>query len=134
VTTVGRPKLREIAAHPQAFRHDPRARLYEEYLRYADAFQPLAVLIENVPDVLNHGGAAGTSPSAANSFRALLNYAVFLGSGGGRSDRLLDEEFGQRPSDRAPTHSQRGLSAFDLEAAGMTGSKQQKTEECPDQV
>lgn len=53
---VGRPKLREIAAHPQAFRHDPRARLYQEYLRYVDAFKPLAVLVENVPDVLNHGG------------------------------------------------------------------------------
>ena len=53
---VGRPKLREIDAHPQAFRHDPRARLYQEYLRYVEAFQPLAVLVENVPDVLNHGG------------------------------------------------------------------------------
>lgn len=53
---VGRPKLREIDAHPEAFRHDPRARLYHEYLRYVDAFQPLAVLMENVPDVLNHGG------------------------------------------------------------------------------
>lgn len=53
---VGRPKLREIDAHPEAFRHDPRARLYLEYLRYVDAFQPLAVLMENVPDVLNHGG------------------------------------------------------------------------------
>ncbi|BCH27814.1 DNA cytosine methyltransferase [Mesorhizobium sp. L-8-3] len=53
---VGRPKLREIDAHPQAFRHDPRARLYQEYLRYVDAFRPLAVLVENVPDVLNHGG------------------------------------------------------------------------------
>ena len=53
---VGRPKLREIDAHPQAFRHDPRARLYQEYLRYVDAFKPLAVLVENVPDVLNHGG------------------------------------------------------------------------------
>ncbi|MBP7340266.1 DNA cytosine methyltransferase [Niveispirillum sp.] len=53
---VGRPKLREIDAHPQAFRQDPRARLYQEYLRYVDAFQPLAVLVENVPDVLNHGG------------------------------------------------------------------------------
>lgn len=53
---VGRPKLREIDAHPQAFRHDPRARLYQEYLRYVDAFRPLAVLMENVPDVLNHGG------------------------------------------------------------------------------
>ena len=53
---VGRPKLREIDAHPQAFQYDPRARLYQEYLRYVEAFQPLAVLIENVPDVLNHGG------------------------------------------------------------------------------
>lgn len=53
---VGRPKLREIDAHPEAFKHDPRARLYQEYLRYVDAFQPLAVLMENVPDVLNHGG------------------------------------------------------------------------------
>lgn len=53
---VGRPKLREIDAHPEAFRHDPRARLYLEYLRYVDAFRPLAVLMENVPDVLNHGG------------------------------------------------------------------------------
>lgn len=53
---VGRPKLREIDEHPQAFIHDPRARLYKEYLRYVDAFQPLAVLMENVPDILNHGG------------------------------------------------------------------------------
>ncbi|ANY76823.1 DNA (cytosine-5-)-methyltransferase [Microvirga ossetica] len=53
---VGRPKLREIDSHPQAFRHDPRARLYQEYLRYVAAFQPLVVLMENVPDVLNHGG------------------------------------------------------------------------------
>ncbi|MDR3440596.1 DNA cytosine methyltransferase [Telmatospirillum sp.] len=53
---VGRPKLREIDAHPQAFRHDPRARLYQEYLRWVDVIQPLAVLVENVPDVLNHGG------------------------------------------------------------------------------
>lgn len=53
---VGRPKLREINDHPQAFTLDPRARLYLEYLRYVDAFKPLAVLMENVPDVLNHGG------------------------------------------------------------------------------
>lgn len=53
---VGRSKLREIAEHPQAFRQDPRARLYLDYLSYVEAFQPLAVLVENVPDVLNHGG------------------------------------------------------------------------------
>jgi DNA (cytosine-5)-methyltransferase 1 len=53
---VGRPKLREIDAHPRAFKHDARAQLYIDYLRYVDACAPLAVLIENVPDVLNHGG------------------------------------------------------------------------------
>jgi DNA (cytosine-5)-methyltransferase 1 len=53
---VGRPKLREIDDHPEAFIHDPRAQLYKKYLEYVDAFQPLAVLMENVPDILNHGG------------------------------------------------------------------------------
>ena len=53
---VGRSKLREIDADPQAFKNDPRARLYLEYLRYVEAFQPLTILMENVPDILNHGG------------------------------------------------------------------------------
>ena len=53
---VGRPKLREIDDHPQAFLHDPRARLFLEWLRYVETCRPLAVLMENVPDVLNHGG------------------------------------------------------------------------------
>ncbi len=53
---VGRPKLREVDEHPEAFRRDPRARLYQEYLHYVEAFKPVAVLMENVPDVLNHGG------------------------------------------------------------------------------
>lgn len=53
---VGRPKLREIDEHPEAFKNDPRAQLYHEYLRYIEELKPLAVLVENVPDVLNHGG------------------------------------------------------------------------------
>ncbi|MCH9829017.1 MAG: DNA cytosine methyltransferase [Gammaproteobacteria bacterium] len=53
---VGRPKLREVDKHAEAFRHDRRAQLYIDYLRYVEAFAPLAVLVENVPDVLNHGG------------------------------------------------------------------------------
>jgi len=53
---VGRSKLREVAEHPEAFRHDARARLYIEYLEYVDACAPLAVVMENVPDMLNHGG------------------------------------------------------------------------------
>ena len=53
---VGRPKLRETEAHPQAFRNDARATLYTPYLRYVKACRPLAVLMENVPDVMNFGG------------------------------------------------------------------------------
>lgn len=53
---VGRSKLREIEAHPEAFRHDPRAKLYMSYLNYVRAFRPLAILMENVPDVMNFGG------------------------------------------------------------------------------
>lgn len=53
---VGRSKLREVAEHPEAFRHDPRAKLYIDYLGYVTACSPLAVIMENVPDILNHGG------------------------------------------------------------------------------
>ncbi|MGY2991231.1 DNA cytosine methyltransferase [Mesorhizobium sp. URHB0026] len=53
---VGRSKLREVRDHPEAFRFDPRAQLYIKYLEYVDAFKPLALLMENVPDALNHGG------------------------------------------------------------------------------
>ncbi len=53
---VGRAKLREIAEHPEAFKVDPRANLYLRYLHYIDRLKPLALLMENVPDILNHGG------------------------------------------------------------------------------
>jgi DNA (cytosine-5)-methyltransferase 1 len=53
---VGRAKLREIAAHPQAFKIDPRANLYLRYLYYIERLQPLALLMENVPDIMNYGG------------------------------------------------------------------------------
>ncbi|WP_262691994.1 DNA cytosine methyltransferase [Kordiimonas aestuarii] len=53
---VGRSKLREVADHPEAFRHDPRSRLYIEYIDYVKACTPLAVVLENVPDMLNFGG------------------------------------------------------------------------------
>ncbi|WP_034851952.1 DNA cytosine methyltransferase [Inquilinus limosus] len=52
---VGRAKLREVADHPEAFRVDPRGNLYLRYLAYVRAFQPLAVLMENVPDILHYG-------------------------------------------------------------------------------
>lgn len=53
---VGRAKLREIADHPRAFKIDPRGNLYLRYLHYVDRLKPLAILFENVPDILNYGG------------------------------------------------------------------------------
>jgi DNA (cytosine-5)-methyltransferase 1 len=55
-TRIGRAKLREVQAHPEAFRQDPRSQLYLPYLRYATELAPVAVLMENVPDFLNWGG------------------------------------------------------------------------------
>lgn len=53
---VGRAKLREIMEHPEAFLRDERANLHLRFLEYVEFFRPLAVLIENVPDIMNFGG------------------------------------------------------------------------------
>jgi DNA (cytosine-5)-methyltransferase 1 len=53
---VGRPKLREVHEHPRAFKNDARGNLYLRYLHYVEEMQPLALLIENVPDMMNYGG------------------------------------------------------------------------------
>jgi DNA (cytosine-5)-methyltransferase 1 len=53
---VGRAKLREIMEHPEAFLEDARAHLYTHYLQFVEALAPVAILVENVPDVLNYGG------------------------------------------------------------------------------
>lgn len=53
---VGRAKLREIAQHPRAFKIDPRGNLYLRYLHFIDRLKPVALLLENVPDILNYGG------------------------------------------------------------------------------
>lgn len=52
---VGR-SLREIESHPEAFRQDPRAKLYTPYLKYVKSCRLVAILMENVPDVMNFGG------------------------------------------------------------------------------
>ena len=53
---VGRAKLREVASHPEAFLKDPRGNLYLRYLDYVRRLKPIAIVMENVPDVLNYGG------------------------------------------------------------------------------
>ncbi len=53
---IGRSKLASVKGEDGAYRTDPRAKLYKRFLEYVDAVQPVAVLIENVPDILNFGG------------------------------------------------------------------------------
>jgi DNA (cytosine-5)-methyltransferase 1 len=59
---VGRAKLREQArlreevTADQAFLVDGRVSLWERYVAYIRATKPVALLMENVPDILNHGG------------------------------------------------------------------------------
>jgi DNA (cytosine-5)-methyltransferase 1 len=55
-TRVGRAKLRAIANHPEAYKQDARGNLFMRYLHYVDELRPLALVMENVPDVLNYGG------------------------------------------------------------------------------
>ncbi|HCD85858.1 MAG TPA: DNA (cytosine-5-)-methyltransferase [Agrobacterium sp.] len=53
---IGRSKLRSLTGDEDAYRNDPRAKLYRRFLEYVEAVQPIAMVIENVPDILNFGG------------------------------------------------------------------------------
>lgn len=53
---IGRAKLREIAKDPKAHQTDKRANLVTEYIRFVEAMRPLALVMENVPDMMNQGG------------------------------------------------------------------------------
>lgn len=53
---IGRAKLRAIAGDPEAFLKDPRAGLHERWIAWVRELEPLAVLVENVPDALTAGG------------------------------------------------------------------------------
>lgn len=59
---VGRAKLRHEAFRREeddadiAFLVDGRVNLWQRYLHYVRETKPLALLMENVPDILNHGG------------------------------------------------------------------------------
>jgi DNA (cytosine-5)-methyltransferase 1 len=110
---VGRAKLREIAEHPEAFKLDPRSNLYLRYLYYVRKLRPLAILIENVPDVLNHGGH-NIAEEICDTLSALgyvcqytLLNAVFYGVPEMRERMFLiayHEELSKRPVFPSPTH------------------------------
>ena len=82
---VGRAKLREIAQHPFAYQKDPRGQLYSAYIRWVAALRPVAVVMENVPDILSYGGEnvaeiiAETLDSMGYEARYTLLNAAFYG-------------------------------------------------------
>jgi DNA (cytosine-5)-methyltransferase 1 len=53
---VGRAKLREVALLRELPAQDERVSLYEHYLRFVRELCPLAILMENVPDILSFQG------------------------------------------------------------------------------
>lgn len=53
---IGRSKLRAVAGEDDAFRKDARAALYLRFLEFVTDTQPLIIIVENVPDILNFGG------------------------------------------------------------------------------
>jgi DNA (cytosine-5)-methyltransferase 1 len=54
-TRIGRAKLRDIHGE-EAHLRDRRAGLYRRFVHFVEALQPVAVVMENVPDILNFGG------------------------------------------------------------------------------
>lgn len=52
---IGKGKLRSLGGE-DAHLFDERGSLYREFLRFVKAIQPVALLIENVPDSTNYGG------------------------------------------------------------------------------
>lgn len=110
---VGRAKLREVAKHPQAFKLDSRSNLYLRYLHYVKALKPVALLMENVPDILNYGGH-NIAEELCESLEdlgyecgyTLLN-SVFYGVPEMRERMVLvayHKEVGQKVAFPAPTH------------------------------
>lgn len=53
---IGRSKLRSVTGDEQAYRNDPRATLYRRFLQIVEETKPLAIVLENVPDIMNFGG------------------------------------------------------------------------------
>lgn len=110
---VGRAKLREIMAHDEAYLQDGRANLYLDFLSYVGYFRPRAVVIENVPDIMNYGGknvaeeiAASLDDQGYRTRYTILN-SVYYGVPQMRQRFYLialREDIGVEPAFPPPTH------------------------------
>lgn len=110
---IGRSKLRAVAGKDDAFQKDPRAALYRRFLQYVEDTQPLVILIENVPDILNFGGhnvpeeiCETLEKSGYRAAYTLLN-AAFFGVPQVRERLFIvafANELGEAPRFPSPTH------------------------------
>jgi DNA (cytosine-5)-methyltransferase 1 len=124
---VGRAKLRHEAHRRQlddadnAFLVDGRVNLWQRYLHYVRQTMPVALLMENVPDILNHGGK-NVAEIVAEHLRAegyrvcytLLN-ASWYGVPQTRERMFLiglHEALDREPAFPAPTHYARLPSGY----------------------
>lgn len=119
---IGRSKLRHVTGDDDAFKNDPRARLYQRFLQYVEAVQPAAIVIENVPDILNFGGhnvpeeICGTLEALGYNARYTLLNAAYYGVPQMRERLFLvaiDASLGQAPGFPAPTHSAKLPSGYE---------------------
>jgi DNA (cytosine-5)-methyltransferase 1 len=111
---IGRSKLRSLTGDDEAFRNDARAKLYRRFLQYVEAVQPIVILIENVPDILNFGGhnipeeICETLDELGYSTSYTLLNAAFYGVPQMRERLILvayDKALGVTPGFPAPTHA-----------------------------
>ncbi len=139
---IGRSKLRSVTGDDDAFKNDPRARLYQRFLQYVEAVQPVAIIIENVPDILNFGGhnvpeeICETLEELGYSARYTLLNAAYYGVPQMRERLFLvavDASLGQPPSFPSPTHSAKLPSGYEgartvaLRHVPATGSRYART-------
>jgi DNA (cytosine-5)-methyltransferase 1 len=119
---IGRSKLRSVTGDEEAYVNDPRAKLYQRFLQYVKAVQPVAILIENVPDILNHGGhnvpeeICRTLEALGYSARYTLLNAAYYGVPQMRERLFLvaiDCSLGIAPGFPEPTHAAKLPSGYE---------------------
>lgn len=119
---IGRSKLRSVTGDDEAYVNDPRAKLYQRFLQYVEAVQPVAILIENVPDILNHGGhnvpeeICQTLETLGYSARYTLLNAAYYGVPQMRERLFLvaiDKSLGFMPSFPEPSHAAKLPSGYE---------------------
>jgi DNA (cytosine-5)-methyltransferase 1 len=128
---VGRAKLRETLKKPDAFLQDDRGNLYLQYIEYVRQLLPLALVIENVPDLLSYGGRNLVLEIAYHlrSLGYLVNFGLLNAANYGVPQTrrrvyiiALHETLDRQPSLPMPTHRVEDLPSGYREFAALAAS------------